>query len=144
MKLHIPQIIFLLFLFFPLTNIYGQEEVISNAKLAIKSGSSKDLTKHFYNTVELKISANDNEPVTSNNCSKTQAEYVFKNFFKDYYPQDFTYVHQGTSKDGMKYAIGKYTYKDSTGKVLGSFRVFMKLKVYDGTYLIDEIDFSKE
>jgi hypothetical protein len=44
----------------------------------------------------------------------------------------------------MKYAIGKYTYKDSTGKVLGSFRVFMKLKVYDGTYLIDEIDFSKE
>jgi Domain of unknown function (DUF4783) len=135
----------LLFLFFvfALNVSYAQEEVIVSAKTALKLGNSKDLSKFFHNMVELKIT-DDEVDGANNNYSKTQAEYVLKGFFKDNPPQDFVYVHQGTSKEGLKYAIGKYTYKDNAGKAAGSFRVFMKLKQYDGSYLIDEIDFSKE
>lgn len=135
----------LFFLFFVLIlNIsYAQEEVISSAKTALRLGNSKDLSKFFHNMVELKIT-DDEADGANNNYSKTQAEYVLKGFFKDNPPQDFVYVHQGTSKEGLKYAIGKYTYRDSAGKSAGTFRVFMKLKQYDGSYLIDEIDFSKE
>ena len=121
----------------------AQEEVLSTAKVAFKAGSSKDLSKYFHNNLEIKIDDNEADN-TNSNYSKTQAEYVLKDFFKDNPPQDFVYVHHGTSKDGMKYAIGKYTCKDSTGKPSGSFRVFLKLKQYEGNYLIDEIDFSKE
>jgi hypothetical protein len=132
-------------IFFALTTSisFAQEEVIGIAKVALKSGNSKDLSRYFPNTVELKIS-DDDVDATNNNYSKTQAEYVLKGFFKDNPPQDFIYVHQGTSKEGMKYAIGKYTYRDNAGKVAGTFRVFLKLKQYEGSYLIDEIDFSKE
>ncbi len=136
----------LLLVFFALVTAtsFAQEEVIGSAKVALKSGNSKDLSKFFHNTVELKISDDEAEGGTNSNYSKTQAEYVLKGFFKDKPPQDFIYVHQGTSKEGLKYTIGKYTYRDNAGKVAGTFRVFMKLKQYDGSYLIDEIDFSKE
>ncbi|SFE70657.1 DUF4783 domain-containing protein [Thermoflexibacter ruber] len=145
MKFNVPPLIlFVVFFLFSLGSVSAQDEIISNAKVAIKTGNSKELIKHFHNTVELKISANESDGVMSNNYSKTQAEYVLKGFFKDNPPQDFVYVHQGTSKEGMKYTIGKYTYRDSTGKAVGTFRVFMKLKMYEGSYLIDEIDFSKE
>jgi len=145
MKFYMPPFILFIGLFlFSLGSVFAQDETISSAKVAIKVGNSKELIKHFHNTVELKISANESDGVMSNNYSKTQAEYVLKGFFKDNPPQDFVYLHQGTSKEGMKYTIGKYTYRDSTGKAVGTFRVFMKLKMYEGNYLIDEIDFSKE
>jgi len=143
MKYYLKITFLFLFLAFVANVSYAQEEVIGSAKVALKSGSSKDLSKFFHNTVELKIT-DDEADGANNNYSKTQAEYVLKGFFKDNPPQDFVYVHQGTSKEGLKYAIGKYTYKDNAGKAAGTFRVFMKLKQYDGSYLIDEIDFSKE
>lgn len=143
MRNYLKNALFLLFFALSLNISYAQEEVISSAKVALKLGNSKDLSKFFHNMVELKIT-DDEADGANNNYSKTQAEYVLKGFFKDNPPQDFVYVHQGTSKEGLKYAIGKYTYKDNAGKAAGSFRVFMKLKQYDGSYLIDEIDFSKE
>lgn len=143
MKFYLTISLLLLFFATASHTSYGQEEVLSTAKVALKAGNSKDLSKYFHNNLEIKIS-DDEADNTNSNYSKTQAEYVLKGFFKDNPPQDFVYVHHGTSKDGMKYAIGKYTCRDSTGKPAGTYRVFLKLKQYDGSYLIDEIDFSKE
>lgn len=110
----------------------AQNDVINNGKVALKTGSSKELVKYFNNIVELSF---DGE---KSNYSKTQAEFVLKDFFKKYPPVEFEYIHQGASKEGLKYAIGKYTYSG------GSFRVYILVKQFNGNYLIDTLDFSKE
>jgi len=110
----------------------GQSEVINNAKTALKSGSSKELSRYCNKMVELNF---DGE---KSSYSKTQAEFVLRDFFKKHPPTDFEYIHQGASKEGLKYAIGKYTYSN------GSFRVYMLVKQFNGNYLIDTLDFSKE
>ena len=111
---------------------YGQEVLIDDAKTAIKSGSSKELSKYCNKVVELSF---DGDKST---YSKTQAEFVLRDFFKKYPATDFEYIHQGASREGLRYAIGKYSY-DS-----GSFRVYMLIKEFDDDFLIDTLDFSKE
>ena len=111
---------------------FGQSEVINNVRSAIKAGSSKELSKYLGDMISLEI-----EGVQSN-YSKTQAEYVLKDFFKKYPPNDFQYVHQGASEGGLKYAIGRYSYDG------GSFRVVLRSKNIDGTYKVSSLDFTKE
>ncbi len=78
---------------------YAQEVVIDNAKTAIKSGSSKELSSYCNKVVELNF---DGDKST---YSKTQAEFVLRDFFKKYPPTDFEYIHQGASREGLRYAI---------------------------------------
>ena len=110
----------------------AQTDVINNVRAALKAGSSKELVKFFNNTVELNF---DGE---KSNYSRTQAEFVLKDFFKKYPPSDFQYIHQGASKQGLTYVIGKYAF-DS-----GSFRVLLYIKKSEGQYVVNLIDFSKE
>lgn len=112
--------------------VKAQSEVINNVRSAIKAGSSKELSKYLSDMVSLKI-----EGVQSN-YSKTQAEYVLKDFFGKYRPNDFQYVHQGASEGGLKYAIGRYSYQG------GSFRVVLRSKNMDGAYKVSSLDFTKE
>jgi hypothetical protein len=112
--------------------VFAQSEVINNVRAAIKAGSSKELVKNFNNTVELNF---DGE---KSNYSRTQAEFVLRDFFKKYPPSDFQYIHQGASKQGLTYVIGKYTFSN------GSFRVLLYVKKFNGSYLVDLIDFSRE
>ncbi len=111
---------------------YGQSDVLNNVKTAMKAGSSKELTKYFHDVVEMVI---DGEPA---DYSRTQAEFVLKDFLKKYPPSDFQYIHQGASKEGIKYAIGKYTFDD------GSFRVLLRAKEFKDTYKVYSIDFTRE
>ncbi len=131
-KLQLPFISLIAGLLLMATPSVGQEDVINNARLALKTGSSKELAKYFNKMVELNI---DGE---KSNYSKTQAEFVLRDFFKKFPPTDFQYIHQGASREGLKYAIGRYTYPN------GSFRVYMLVKKFDGNYLIDTLDFSKQ
>ncbi|MCU0449762.1 MAG: DUF4783 domain-containing protein [Bernardetiaceae bacterium] len=122
----------------------AQNDVISQAKLALRAGNSRDLTRNFNNLVELKIdNALQSASSANTNYSKTHAEYVLKDFFKENPPQSFEYIHEGTSKEGMKYTIGRFKVLDKNSK-MKTYRVFMKLKLYGDTYLIDHIDFSIE
>jgi len=111
---------------------YGQAEVVNNTKTAIKSGSSKELSKLFNEMVELSFDGN------KASYSRTQAEFVMKDFFKRNIPVDFQYVHQGKSKEGLQYAIGKYNTAES------NYRVVIYIKQFNGNYLIDLLDFNKE
>ncbi len=72
------------------------------------------------------------------NYSRTQAEFVMRDFFKKYPTSDFQYIHQGSSKQGLTYVIGKYTFDN------GSFRVLIYIKKVNDVYLIDLMDFSRE
>ncbi len=118
-----------LFFFEP---VQAQGDVINNVRAALKAGSSKELVKYFNTTVELNF---DGE---KSNYSRTQAEFVLKDFFKKYPPSDFQYIHQGASKQGLTYVIGKYSFES------GSFRVLLYIKKFEDQYMVDLIDFSKE
>ena len=110
----------------------AQDTEIGNVRLAIKTGSSKELAKYFGDNVEIHF---DGE---RSNYSKSQAEFVLRDFFKKYPPVDFQYVHQGNSGEGLKYAIGKYMISN------GSYRIWLLFKKNGDLYYVDTIDFTRE
>ena len=109
-----------------------QEDLFRSVETAIKSGSSKELSNFLHSTVEINLEGN------ISSYSKMQAEYVLKDFFKKNPPQDFEIIHNGESKGGLKYAIGKYTCKR------GFYRVWMRIKEFSGKVLVYEMNFVKE
>ncbi len=111
---------------------YAQSEVINNLRASLRAGSSKELVKSFNTMVELNFEGE------KSNYSRSQAELVLKEFFKKYPPTDFQYIHQGASKQGLTYVIGKYAFEN------GSFRVWILIKKFEDKYLVDSIDFSRE
>lgn len=111
---------------------FAQSEVVEDFKEAIKAGNSKECAKFFNESVDVTIEGD------LKNYSKTQAEYVLRDFFKAHPPSGFTIVHQGSSKGGLAFAIGQYKSKDET------YRLWMRLKSSGNQYLIHEISFLKE
>ena len=114
------------------SHVYGQEATLNNVRIAIKSGSSKELAKYFGENVELHFDGD------RSSYSKSQAEFVLRDFFKKYPPVDFQYMHQGNSGEGLRYAIGKYVISN------GSYRIWLLFKKNDDTYFVDTIDFTRE
>lgn len=110
----------------------AQGEMPGEIKTAIRSGSSRDLARLFNNTVEIGF---DGDKST---YSKTQAEFVLKDFFSKNAPTGFEFNHQGSSDQGQRYAIGTYTTK------AGEYRVFVVVKQANGKYLVDTVDFTKK
>ena len=134
-QLHSKKILmfgFLLFVSSAYQSLFAQDEVINFARLAIKTGNHKELGKHFNDMVDLGF---DGE---KGSYSKTQAEFVIKDFFSKNAPTDFQYVHKGSSKEGLTYTIGNYSSKAS------SYRVLVYIKEVKGIYKIEYLDFSKE
>ena len=109
-----------------------QSEVISQVREVLKAGNAKELSRYLFTTIDVTIDGN------VQSYSKTQAEFVFRDFFKQHPPSEFSIIHQGSSKGGQPFAIGQYKSNAET------FRVFMKIKVADGKQLLHEISFSKE
>ncbi|MEX1240148.1 MAG: DUF4783 domain-containing protein [Cyclobacteriaceae bacterium] len=110
----------------------GQDDVIYQVKETIKAGSSKELSKYLFQTVDVTIEGK------VQSYSKAQAEFVFRDFFRQHPPSEFNIIHQGSSKGGQPFAIGQYKSADET------YRVFMKIKSVNKQQLLHEISFSKE
>lgn len=110
----------------------AQDSVITNVRDAIRAGSSRELTRHFNDMVELNIEGK------TGNYSKEQATFVLKEFFDRYPTSDFSYIHQGASEDGTQYAIGRYTHEN------GSFRVFMLVKQVNSEYKVKLLNIAEE
>ena len=110
----------------------GEDATVSQIGTALKSGSSRELIKYCNETVEIKIDGQ------SSNYSQAQAEVVLKNFFDKNPAEGFTYIHQGSSPEGLKYNIGRYTHTS------GTYRVVMFIKKIGDNYLIDTLNFSEE
>ncbi len=113
---------------------WGQREdaTIKDIGIALKTGSSKELIKFCNSTIEMKINGK------KSNYSKRQAEVILRKFFAKYPSKNFTYIHQGSSPEGLKYNIGRYSYDK------GTYRVVMFIKKIGGKYLIDTLNFSTE
>jgi len=114
-------------------NAFAQgEEALNGVKAGIKAGSAKEVARYFNNSVEIGLNGD------KASYSQAQAEFVLKDFFAKTPPAGFEFLHQGSSNEGQKYAIGKYTAKS------GSYRVFIVVKQAGSAYKIDTIDFTKE
>ena len=109
-----------------------QDAVLNNISTAMGAGSSKELIKFCGQNVEIKIDGK------SANYSIAQAEVILKSFFLNNPVKGFSYIHQGSSPEGLKYTIGSL---DVDG---GSFRVVMVIKKQPSGFKIDQINFSRE
>jgi hypothetical protein len=112
--------------------VFGQADVIGQIRETIKAGSSKELSKYLFQTVDVTIEGK------VESYSKAQAEFVFRDFFRQHPPAEFSVIHQGSSKGGQPFAIGQY----KSGEEV--YRVFMKIKTANNQQLLHEISFSKE
>ncbi len=124
----------LVFLFISIHSFstFAQGDVIDQVKETIKAGSAKELTKYLNQTVDVTLDG------SVQSYSKAQAEFVFRDFFKQHPPSEFSIIHQGSSKGGQPFAIGQFKSGGET------YRVFMKIKVINNQQLVHEISFAKE
>lgn len=132
MKRFLPAMVLLLISFQSFLT-YAQADVIDQVKETIKAGSAKELSKYLNQTVDVTLEGN-----APQSYSKAQAEFVFRDFFKQHPPSEFSIIHQGSSKGGQPFAIGQFKSGGET------YRVFMKIKAINSQQLIHEISFAKE
>lgn len=115
------------------TEMFAQQtELFNSMKDALKTGNAKEVVKFFNTSVDMDIEG------TMDTYSKTQAEFVLRDFFKKHPPTDFNIVHTGASKQGQQYAIGIYS---SNGD---EYNVMLRIKEVDKVNLIREINFVKK
>ena len=114
------------------SNQGGSSTTVSEAETAIRVGSAKELSKYFSESVEISFDGK------KSNYSRTQGEYVMRDFFSKNEPQTTESYHKGSSGKKLNYAILKYTSKT------GNYRIFIKIKQHQSRYLIDAIDLTKE
>lgn len=112
--------------------VFAQEEMINEIKEIMKAGNSKEMARHLHQTVDLSFDGK------TDNLSKTQAEYVLRDFFKKSPPSSFNIVHQGSSKSGIPFVIGQYNSNDET------YRVVFRIRAVNKVYLVHGINFTKE
>ncbi len=113
--------------------VQAQDDLYKNTKEALKTANSKELSTYFGSMVKIKINEEESQ------YSKSQAEFIMRDFMKKYPPVDYLILHQGATKEGnLHYSVGKYTHKG------GTFSVYMRIKQTNGNFLIDTIDFSTE
>lgn len=132
LKISIFYIAFSLAFFLLHSDGFAQTEVIAQVKETIKAGSAKEFSRFLNQTVDVTIGDKVNA------YSKTQAEFVFRDFFKANPPSEFNIIHQGSSRGGQPFAIGQYKTGGDT------YRVFMKIKTVGKEQLVHEISFVKE
>jgi hypothetical protein len=131
MKRYLPVLV-ILFLTSVSFQTFAQGDVIDQVKETIKAGSAKELSKYLNQTVDVTLEG------TVQSYSKAQAEFVFRDFFKQHPPTEFSIIHQGSSKGGQPFAIGQFKSGSET------YRVFMKIKAINSQQLVHEISFAKE
>lgn len=122
----------LFFLFISFFTFPTQDELLENISAAMGTGSSKELIKFCGNNIEIKIDGK------SSNYSIAQAEVVLKDFFSKNSVKNFSYIHQGSSPEGLKYTIGSLELEET------SYRVVMVIKKAKTQFKIDQINFSRE
>jgi len=131
MKSYLLALLFLLVNFHSVM-VFGQGDVIDQVKETIKAGSAKELSKYLNQTVDVTLDG------SVQSYSKAQAEFVFRDFFRQHPPAEFSIIHQGSSKGGQPFAIGQFKSGSET------YRVFMKIKAINSQQLVHEISFAKE
>ena len=102
-------------------------DISEDVAAAFRSGEAKKVSRYMGEQVDIVIG--EKEEV----YSRSQAELILKDFFTKNPPKSFNVVHNGVSKNGSKFAIGKLV----TGK--GSFKVTWFIKKENNVFYIHQL-----
>tara|TARA_R110002050_G_scaffold109799_1_gene221311 strand:- start:30947 stop:31315 length:369 start_codon:yes stop_codon:yes gene_type:complete len=116
-------------LFLSLSSFGGITEGVSDA---FKTGNAFKLSSFFQDKIDLTILEE------SDLMSKLEAEKAVYDFFHENHPSDFKILHQGNSKSGSAYTIGRLV----TEK--GNFRVSIYVNTSSNKELIQQIIIDSE
>ena len=123
----ILRLVLTLNMFIPAYAAFSQEMILDEITSAIATGNSKTIASHcskqIYFTWDRGVQR----------YSKTQAEYVLQEFFKQNPTSDFSILHHGESNGGLKYAVGEFLSGDHL------YRILIRIKDIGGHKLIQEI-----
>lgn len=108
-------------------SIMNIDEVVN----ALRSGNAAGIAKYFDNTVEITL------PSKSSSYSKTQAEVILSDFFRNNPVRSFEVLHKGENA-GSQYCIGTLITKNATYRTT----IFMKQK--GGVHTLQEIRFETQ
>jgi len=81
--------------------VQTSEQSLSQIEQGLRKGEVALLLPYLHDPVEIAISGK------AKMYSRTQAEYVLRDFFKTHPPKGFTFMHRGRSENVL-YAIGTY------------------------------------
>ncbi len=102
---------------------------LSGVVNGIKSGNAAQVAKYFDNTVEISL------PGNSNNYSKSQAEVVLRDFFKNNAVKSFTTIHSGENR-GSEFCIGNLV------TASGTYRTTIQMKQKGDAQVLQELKFD--
>ena len=94
MKKHLPVLFTFILLIMSAFSAFAQDELYKASKTALKTGDAKSLAGYFGNMVKIKINEDESH------YSKSQAEFIIKDFVKKYPATDYQILHQGATKEG--------------------------------------------
>ncbi len=112
--------------------VWAQNPTVAEVKLVMEVGNAAELANYFSDKVDLNIEGSEGA------YSRSQAEGVLKSYFREHPPASFQINHEGSSENGLIYAIGEYV----SGGV--SYRVWIRLKNVNDQFKIHEMSFVKE
>jgi len=118
---------FMLFALFLGLAAHAQADVKDQVVQAIGTGNATALARHLQPNLDLTVLA------TSDVYSKAQSEQILRKFFDEHDPQGLTIEHEGTSKMGDRYYIGRLR----TGR--GDMRVTFFLKQTGGVFQVKQL-----
>lgn len=83
--------------------VHAQSTVKDEVVKALRTGNPKELAKNFIPNIDLTVVG------ASDVYSKVQAEQILRKFFDEHVPSGFATEHEGVSKMGDSYCIGRLT-----------------------------------
>jgi hypothetical protein len=89
--------------FFAYSVSFAQDDLFSHVKENFTAGNAAALSASFGDNVNCNILGKENF------YSRSQSTVIFKDFFSNYKPKDFSIRHKKTEKNGRIYLIGTYT-----------------------------------
>ena len=125
----LPALILLTQLFSPAA---FQGDIVDTISALFKSANSKEISKNFAPSVELKI--NEDEDV----YSKAQAEQILRDFFNKTSPYNSTVVHLINTNPNYRFGVLSLVTKS------GKFRAAVTLKKTANTFFITELRIEPE
>jgi hypothetical protein len=102
-------------LFFVPTGANNRTETnlnLTELSVYFKTGSSKDLARYFDQAINLNINGQQGD------YSKNQAEFILKDFFIKYPPDDFKVLHQGENRGPTMFFVGSYMTDSNQFRIL--------------------------
>ncbi len=108
-----------------------QKEINETINNFIQQGKSNELSNYFDEKIELKVVDKENL------FSKSQAEKIIEEFFRQFPPDNFTEIKNNTAKQAKQFVSGRYT----SGKF--KFKISYLLKKVNDNFLITQLRIEK-